>query len=161
MNQIPTLILVQSQVKVVPLTLTLPIQVVQAILLMTKIVLMKKKKVWTLKKAYKPCEQWTKVHVVHKVRKGYEGYIIIWVSLFTGLTLNGAKLITTVMFNATKFTEVSKHQMCSAFKITCDTTSKDAMARQLADTFLLEDFIKVEGNLNKLERSSIKKLKVF
>ena len=35
------------------------------------------------------------------------------------------------------------------------------MARQLADTFLLEDFIKVDGNLNKLERSSIKNLKVF
>ena len=68
------------------------------------------------------------------------------------------------MFNATKFTEVSKQQMHSAikkFKITCDTTSKDAMARQLVDIFLLEDFIKMEGNLNKLERSSTKKLKVF
>ncbi|XP_068753212.1 uncharacterized protein [Montipora capricornis] len=81
------------------------------------------------------------------------------------LSLQGAKLIITVMFSAIKYADVSKQQLLSGakkFKLSCNTSSKDSMALALAKTFVKENFIKINSpNLRDFTRDKVQKLKVY
>ena len=71
---------------------------------------------------------------------------MIHASLLSDLSLQGAKVIITVMFSAIKYGDVSKQQLVSGakkFKLSCNTTFKDSMA--LANTFLKENFVKIDS----------------
>lgn len=97
-------------------------------------------------------------------------YLLIWPVMFNAwclsdLSLQGAKLIITVMFSAIKYGDVSKQQLVSGakkFKLSCNTSSKDSMALALAKTFLKENFIKINSpNLRDFTRDKVQKLKVY
>ena len=76
------------------------------------------------------------------------GPVIIHVSLLSDLSLQGAKVIITVVFSATRYSDVAKQQLVSAakkFRLSCNFASKDSMAMALAKTFLKENFVKVDS----------------
>lgn len=83
------------------------------------------------------------------------------------LTLQSAKNIVCVMFNAIRFSNIAKGQMVSAakqLKVKCITTSstKEDLAIALADIFVEKKFVKLQTeDLGKVDRQSVEKLKVF
>lgn len=91
--------------------------------------------------------------------------LTIHASLLSDLSLQGAKVIITVMFSAVKYSDVAKQQLVSAakkFKLSCNFASKDSVAVALAKTFLKENFVKVDSaNLRDINRDNVQKLKVY
>ena len=91
--------------------------------------------------------------------------VTIHASLLSDLSLQGAKVIITVMFSAVKYSDVAKQQLVSAakkFKLSCNLASKDNVAMALAKTFLKENFVKVDSaNLRDINRDNVQKLKVY
>lgn len=86
-------------------------------------------------------------------------------SLISDLSLQGAKVIITVMFSTIKYGDVAKQQLVSAakkFKLSGNFASKDSVAMALAKTFLKENFVKVDSaNLRDITRDNVQKLKVY
>ena len=86
-------------------------------------------------------------------------------SLLSDLSLQGARVIITVMFSAIKYSDVAKQQLVSAakkFKLSCNFACKDSVAMALAKTFLKENFVKVDStNLRDINRDNVQKLKVY
>ena len=86
-------------------------------------------------------------------------------SLLSDLSLQGARVIITVMFSTIKYSDVAKQQLVSAakkFKLSCNFACKDSVAMALAKTFLKENFVKVDStNLRDINRDNIQKLKVY
>ena len=67
----------------------------------------------------------------------------------SGLSLQGAKVIITVMFSAVRYGDVSKQQLVSGakkFKLSCNTSFKVSMALALARAFLKDNFVKVNSS---------------
>ena len=84
----------------------------------------------------------------------------IHASLLSDLSLQGAKVIITVMFSAVKYSDVAKQQLVSAakkFKLSCNLASKDSVAMALANTFLKENFV----YLRDINRDNVQNLKVY
>ncbi|XP_066017528.1 uncharacterized protein [Pocillopora verrucosa] len=81
------------------------------------------------------------------------------------LSLQGAKVIITVVFSAIRYSDVAKQQLVSAakkFRLSCNFASKDSMAMALAKTFLKENFVKVDSaNLQDIDGDNVQKLKVY
>ena len=72
------------------------------------------------------------------------------------LSLQGAKLIITVMFSAIKYGDVSKQQLVSGAR------NLNSPATLLPKTFLKENFIKINStNLQDFTRDKVQKLKIF
>ena len=93
------------------------------------------------------------------------GPVIIHVSLLSDLSLQGAKVIITVVFSAIRYSDVAKQQLVSAakkFRLSCNFASKDSMTMALAKTFLKENFVKVDSaNLQDIDGDNVQKLKVY
>ena len=85
--------------------------------------------------------------------------MIIHASLLSDLSLQGAKVIITVMFSAIKYNDVAKQQLVSAakkFKLSCNFASKYSVTMALAKTFLKENFVKVDSaNLREINRNNV------
>jgi len=85
----------------------------------------------------------------------------------SGLTLQSAKKIVCVMFNAIRFSDIAKGQMVSAakqLKVKYSTTSstKEDLAIALAEKFVEKKFVKLQTkDLGNVDRQSVEKLKVF
>lgn len=86
--------------------------------------------------------------------------------LLSGLTLQSAKNIVCVMFNAIRFSDTAKGQMVSAekqLKVKCSNTStKEDLAIALAEIFVEKKFVKLQTkDLGSVDRQKVEKLKVF
>lgn len=87
--------------------------------------------------------------------------------LLSGLTLQSAKNIVCVMFNAIRFSNIAKGQMVSAakqLKVKCSNTSstKEDLAIALAEIFVEKKFVKLQTkDLGSVDRQKVEKLKVF
>ena len=87
--------------------------------------------------------------------------------LLSGLTLQSAKNVVCVMFNAIRFSDNAKGQMVSAvkqLKVKCSITSstKEDLALALAEIFIQKNYVKLQTeDLGNVDRESVKKLKVF
>ena len=87
--------------------------------------------------------------------------------LLSGLTLQSAKNVVCVMFNAIRFSDIAKGQMVSAvkqLKVKCSITSstKEDLALALAEIFIQKNYVKLQTeDLGNVDRESVKKLKVF
>ena len=87
--------------------------------------------------------------------------------LLSGLTLQSARNVVCVMFNAIRFSDIAKGQMVSAvkqLKVKCSITSstKEDLALALAEIFIQKNYVKLQTeDLGNVDRESVEKLKVF
>ena len=87
--------------------------------------------------------------------------------LLSGLTLQSAKNVVCVMFNAIRFSDIAKGQMVPVvkqLKVKCSITSstKEDLALALAEIFIQKNYVKLQTeDLGNVDRESVKKLKVF
>ena len=87
--------------------------------------------------------------------------------LLSGLTLQSAKNVVCVMFNAIRFSDIEKGQMVSVVKqrkVKCSITSstKEDLALALAEIFIQKNYVKLQTeDLGNVDRKSVEKLKVF
>ncbi|PFX15683.1 hypothetical protein AWC38_SpisGene20093 [Stylophora pistillata] len=106
--------------------------------------------------------EWTVEDVSQIIGKQYNDEVA---KKFEDLSLQGAKLIITVMFSAIKYGDVSKQQLLPGtkkFKLSCNTSSKDSMAEALAKTLLRKNFVKINSaNFKDFKRDKVQKLQVY